>query len=135
MSPAASKASTVYEYCVEAVSPVSVYEADVLVPTFAPFRYTSYPVTAPPEPAVAAVHVNATELAVWLGEARPVGAPGAAVEFPSEAVVAVTAVEAPERFPAASKALTVYAYDVDAVRPVSVNSVGVGTEAFPSTVA
>jgi len=39
--PAASLALTVYEYDVDAASPVSVYEVEAVLPTFAPPRYTS----------------------------------------------------------------------------------------------
>src|ERR1041384_4906729 len=38
--PAASYAATVYEYCVAAVSPVSLNVVPVAVPTWVPLRYT-----------------------------------------------------------------------------------------------
>jgi hypothetical protein len=41
-------------------------------------------------------------------------------------VVALTVFDAPERFPAASRAFTVYEYAVEAERPVSLYEVPVG---------
>ena len=43
--PAASYATTVYVYCVEADSPESVYDVPAVVPTYTPPRYTRYPAT------------------------------------------------------------------------------------------
>jgi hypothetical protein len=75
---------------------------------------------------VDAVQTSDTLLAVVDDAFTPVGADGGVVSgLPPDDVVALTAAEAADVFPAASNALTVYEYAVDAVRPVSVKEVNV----------
>ena len=75
--PAASNALTVYEYCVDPASPVSVNDVVVLLPASVVPRYTLYPVT--PTSSVEAVHVSDTVLLVVPVTFRPVGADGGVV--------------------------------------------------------
>uniref|UniRef100_UPI0023AB404F hypothetical protein n=1 Tax=Microbacterium sp. K35 TaxID=2305440 RepID=UPI0023AB404F len=75
-TPAADTAVTAYVYAVPAVSPVSVNEVAgaVTVPTFTPFRDTTYDAAAvDPD---GAVHPNTTDVCAGVAT-RPVTGPGA----------------------------------------------------------
>src|SRR6266511_210913 len=127
--PAASRALTVYVYVVDAERPASVNEVPVAVVTFVEPRNTSYPVT--PTLSVDALHASDTLDAVVPVTVRFAGALGGVVSPPPpDWVVAETWLLAAETLPAASRALTVYVYVVDAERPVSVNEVPVAVATF-----
>src|SRR5688572_8865618 len=100
--PAASTATTVYEYVRADSSPASSYGVVALVATCTPSRRMRYPVT--PTLSVAAVQSSRTLVALSTTACNPVGAVGA---VPSGVVTTAGALCA-DTLPAPSTAATVY---------------------------